>query len=337
MGELRGHVRPLQADRPPGTVRADRRVLGRERGKLPADRSTPSFAARWGSVSTSSAAPTWRGSSGRSSKIATSPAYRLIESFAETMAGLGTDVSAQPGVTFDIGSRPNKAPRAFCAPVRVPGEVYLVVAPVGGWDDYVTLFHEGGHTEHSAHVDAGLPFEFRCLGDNSVTETYAFVIQHLVEDPEWLSRRLGIDDASDLVAHAGPSGSCICVGTPPSSPTSSSCTGGPGRRLGRARRSVRAAARRCGPDRVADRDVPLRRRSRLLLRVLPACMGARDPSADLPARAVRPGVVRVARGGRGAARAVARRPAPRRRRAPRRADRRTARLRRGPDRPRAER
>ena len=130
------------------------------------------------------------------------PSARLIESFAGTMAGLGTDVSAQPGVTFDIGSRPNKAPRAFCAPVRVPGEVYLVVAPVGGWDDYVTLFHEGGHTEHSAHVDAGLPFEFRCLGDNSVTETYAFVIQHLVEDPEWLSRRLGIDDASDLVAHA---------------------------------------------------------------------------------------------------------------------------------------
>ncbi len=130
------------------------------------------------------------------------PSVRLTESFADTMAGLGTDVSAQPGVTFDIGSRPNKAPRAFCAPVRVPGEVYLVVAPVGGWDDYVTLFHEGGHTEHSAHVDAGLPFEFRCLGDNSVTETYAFVLQHLVEDPEWLSRRLGIDDASDLVAHA---------------------------------------------------------------------------------------------------------------------------------------
>jgi hypothetical protein len=130
------------------------------------------------------------------------PADRLPESFAETMLGLGTDVSDQPGVTFDIGSRPNKAPRAFCAPVRVPGEVYLVVAPVGGWDDYVTLFHEGGHTEHTAHVDPELPFEFRCLGDNSVTETYAFVLQHLVEDPEWLARRLGIDDASGLVAHA---------------------------------------------------------------------------------------------------------------------------------------
>jgi hypothetical protein len=130
------------------------------------------------------------------------PAARLTESFAETMRGLGIDVSQQDGVTFDIGTRPNKSPRAFCAPVRVPGEVYLVVAPVGGRDDYATLFHEGGHTEHTANVDPGLPFEFRCLGDNSISETYAFLLQHLVEDPEWLSRRLGVDDSAELVAHA---------------------------------------------------------------------------------------------------------------------------------------
>ena len=130
------------------------------------------------------------------------PSARLTESFADTMRGLGIDVSGQDGVTFDIGSRPNKSPRAFCAPVRVPGEVYLVVAPIGGWDDYVTLFHEGGHTEHSANVDPELPFEFRRLGDNSISETYAFLLQHLVEDPEWLSLRLGVEDPSELVAHA---------------------------------------------------------------------------------------------------------------------------------------
>jgi hypothetical protein len=130
------------------------------------------------------------------------PSARLTESFVETMRGLGIDVSRQDGVTFDIGARPNKTPRAFCAPVRVPGEVYLVVAPVGGRDDYATLFHEGGHTEHTANVDPRLPFEFRCLGDNSISETYAFLLQHLVEAPEWLSRRLGVDDAEDLVSHA---------------------------------------------------------------------------------------------------------------------------------------
>ena len=130
------------------------------------------------------------------------PAARLTESFVETMRGLGIEVAAQRGVTFDICSRPNKSPRAFCAPVRVPGEVYLVVAPVGGWDDFATLFHEGGHTEHAASTDPGLPFEFRCLGDNSISETYAFLMQHLVENPEWLARRLNLDDPSELVAHA---------------------------------------------------------------------------------------------------------------------------------------
>jgi hypothetical protein len=130
------------------------------------------------------------------------PAERLSQSFLDTMRGLGIDVAAQAGVTFDIGSRPNKSPRAFCAPVRVPDEVYLVVAPVGGRDDYAGLFHEGGHTEHFACVDPALPFEFRRLGDNSVTETYAFLMQHLVENPEWLARHLDIDDSSALAAHA---------------------------------------------------------------------------------------------------------------------------------------
>jgi hypothetical protein len=130
------------------------------------------------------------------------PSARLAASFAETMRGLGIAVEDQHGVTFDLDSRPNKSPRAFCAPVRVPGEVYLVVTPVGGRDDYSALFHEGGHAEHGANVDPALPFEFRRLGDNSVSETYAFLIQHLVENEEWLTLHLGIEDPSELVAYA---------------------------------------------------------------------------------------------------------------------------------------
>ena len=61
----------------------------------------------------------------------------------------------------------------------------------GGRDDYAALFHEAGHTEHYAHVDATLPFEFRHLGDNSVTEGFAFLFEHLTEDPAWLEAILG--------------------------------------------------------------------------------------------------------------------------------------------------
>jgi hypothetical protein len=105
-------------------------------------------------------------------------------------------------VVFDVGPRPNKSQRAFCAPVRPPHEVYLVLTPVGGREDYSTLFHEGGHAEHYANVDPGLPFEYRYLGDNSVTEAFAFLFDHLVADPEWLRRHLGAHDPEPLVRHA---------------------------------------------------------------------------------------------------------------------------------------
>jgi hypothetical protein len=129
------------------------------------------------------------------------PAASLVPALRDTLAGLGIDLDAQANVVVDVEPRPKKSPRAFCAPVRVPREVYLVVPPMGGRDDYVALFHEAGHAEHYAHVGAGLAFEFRVLGDNSVTEGFAFLFDHLVEDPEWLRRHLGGDPDPELAAH----------------------------------------------------------------------------------------------------------------------------------------
>ena len=129
------------------------------------------------------------------------PEERLVPSLTETLAGMGIDVAAQRGVVIDTERRPKKSPRAFCAPVRVPDEVYLVIAPVGGREDFAALFHEAGHTEHYAHVDASLPVEDRYLGDNSVTEGFAFLFEHLTSDPEWLRRRLGVEDPDPIVRH----------------------------------------------------------------------------------------------------------------------------------------
>jgi len=118
------------------------------------------------------------------------------------MAGLGLADGSPGNVILDAEPRPKKSPRAFCAPVRVPEEVYLVITRIGGREDYETLFHEAGHAQHYSNVDRGLPFEHRYLGDNSVTEGFAFLFQHLVEDPAWLERRLGIQDPGPVVAHA---------------------------------------------------------------------------------------------------------------------------------------
>lgn len=129
------------------------------------------------------------------------PAERLVPSLTETLSEMGIDVSEQRGVTIDTVPRPKKSPRAFCAPVRVPAEVYLVISPVGGREDYAALFHEAGHTEHYAHTDPALPVENRYRGDNSVTECYAFLFEHLTGDSAWLRRRLGIEEPEQVVEY----------------------------------------------------------------------------------------------------------------------------------------
>src|SRR3954454_9212622 len=129
-------------------------------------------------------------------------ADRLVPSLTATLAGMGIDIESQKGVTLDTEARPQKSPRAFCAPVRAPGEVYLVISPIGGRDDFAALFHEAGHTEHYAHVDPGLPVEERLFGDNSITEGFAFLIEHLVSRPAWLRQRLGVDDPAEVLQHS---------------------------------------------------------------------------------------------------------------------------------------
>ena len=103
-------------------------------------------------------------------------------------------------IILDTEQRPTKTPRAYCAPVRVPEEVYLVVPRVGGREDFAALFHEGGHAEHYANMDPALPVEYRYLGDNSVTESFAFLLEHITEDPLWLAEALGADP-DPIVAH----------------------------------------------------------------------------------------------------------------------------------------
>jgi hypothetical protein len=84
----------------------------------------------------------------------------------------------------------------------VPEEVYLVLPPIGGREDYAALFHEAGHAEHYGCTDAGLAFEFRHLGDNAVTESFAFLMEGLTASPEWLERILGVEGAQDAIEHA---------------------------------------------------------------------------------------------------------------------------------------
>lgn len=118
---------------------------------------------------------------------------------------MGIDPVAGGRIRFDIGEREGKRSRAFCAPVCIPDEVYLVLRPHGGQNDYSTMLHELGHALHFANADAALPFEFRWLGDNSVTESYAMLFDHRMQDGRWLKRytSLGKSRVGEYLRMAG--------------------------------------------------------------------------------------------------------------------------------------
>ena len=126
----------------------------------------------------------------------------MLPALQGTLAGLGIDLESQENVHLDIEPRPTKSPRAFCAPIEVPGRVMLVIQPIGGPDDWHALFHEAGHTEHYAHTAADLPMEARRLGDNAVTEGWAMLFELLVNEPAWLERRLDFARPGDFAAEA---------------------------------------------------------------------------------------------------------------------------------------
>lgn len=116
------------------------------------------------------------------------PGGALTESVRKQLTEMGLDADVGGRIIYDIGDRSGKRSRAFCAPARVPQEVYLVLRPHGGQSDYTTLLHESGHALHFANARDDYPFEFRWLGDNSVTESYAMLFDHLMEDAGWLLR-----------------------------------------------------------------------------------------------------------------------------------------------------
>jgi hypothetical protein len=112
-----------------------------------------------------------------------------LEPIARRQVGeMGLDLEVGGRVLVDTADRERKRSRAFCAPVRVPDEVYLVIRPHGGAVDYRAFWHELGHAQHFANADRSLPYEHRWLGDNSVTEAYAMLFEHMLLAPAWLRR-----------------------------------------------------------------------------------------------------------------------------------------------------
>jgi hypothetical protein len=128
------------------------------------------------------------------------PKQSMLPALEATLSDLGIDLRSQKNIHVDVEERPLKSPRAFCSPIEVPARVMLVIKPMGGADDWHALFHEAGHAEHFAHTSSSLSMEARRLGDDAVTEGWAMVLEHLVDDPSWHERRLDMPRPHEFAA-----------------------------------------------------------------------------------------------------------------------------------------
>lgn len=135
--------------------------------------------------------------------LAAFPCEMLLPAAQATMTRLGLGDAQLDNLHLDLEPRSNKTSRPFCAPVRVPGEVWVVASPRGGWVDYLSFFHELGHAQHLAYTDPGLPFPCRFMGDDAVGETFAFLLQSLVLEPEWLRDVMCADAISGPLFESG--------------------------------------------------------------------------------------------------------------------------------------
>jgi hypothetical protein len=126
------------------------------------------------------------------------PPGTSVPELERVLRGMGLGIR-RPNILLDTEERPAKSPRAFVVAVRVPEDVRLVVQPKGGYDDYRSLFHEAGHALHFGLTRPGLEPEYRYLGDNSVTEAFAFTLEHILAEPAWAERRVQADLAERYV------------------------------------------------------------------------------------------------------------------------------------------
>jgi len=128
------------------------------------------------------------------------PAEKMVPALKTTLGDLGIDLDRQENIHLDIEQRPSKTPRAFCSPIEVPEKVMLVIQPIGGADDWRAFFHEAGHAEHFANTSRDLTMEERRLGDVAITEGWAMLMQHLTDEPAWLTRRLDFPRPDEYAA-----------------------------------------------------------------------------------------------------------------------------------------
>ena len=116
---------------------------------------------------------------------------KMLETLRSSLLSMGIDLDGQKNILIDSEKRDKKYPRAVCFNVVVPSDIRVSIKPMGGAEDYRSLYHEMGHAQHFANTKQDI-WEFQQLGDYTFTENFAFLFEYLLAEKGWLAKYAGI-------------------------------------------------------------------------------------------------------------------------------------------------
>jgi hypothetical protein len=117
----------------------------------------------------------------------------LSDQLNRTFQGIGYDLHTRKDVILDTSRSASKNPNGICLGVKIPGNVHVVMRPVGGLIDIETLLHETGHAFFLSNFSDALPLEYRRLYRSpSLDEAFAFLFMNLIENTAWLTEIAGM-------------------------------------------------------------------------------------------------------------------------------------------------
>jgi len=119
------------------------------------------------------------------------PADEMVPKILRSVSKMNLDPLVSGAIQIDQGLRVGKIPGAFCAPVRIPEEIYLVADPTEGAESYYEFLRELGRALHFGYTSPSALWEYKRLGDRSVSEAYAVLFGGLASDRIWLRKILG--------------------------------------------------------------------------------------------------------------------------------------------------
>ncbi len=117
---------------------------------------------------------------------------RILEILRKDLRDIGLPLEVGGHVTLEHESFPGPGMIAWCAAVRVPERINLLVMPTTTQPGCVALLNSTGRAVHFAYTDARLAFEDRALGDLAVVEAHALLFSGLALCDTWVRRSSGM-------------------------------------------------------------------------------------------------------------------------------------------------